>query len=59
MGGEGGLSRFRAVAPGFPRSMPLAYVWPDGLDSWRQIQLLKNKPVFNLINSTQLQFILG
>lgn len=47
------------VAPGFPYSMPTAYVWPDGLDSWQPIQLLKNMAVLNLINLTQLQFILG
>lgn len=48
-----------AVAPGSSRSVPAAYVWPDGLDAWRQIQLLKNMVVLNLINSTQFQFILG
>lgn len=50
---------FLAVASGFPYPRPNAYAWPDGLDSWRQIQLLKNMVVLNLINLTQRQFILG
>lgn len=59
MGAKEGQLLFLAVASGLPRPMPNTYVWTDGLDSWRQIQLLKNTVVLNLISSTQLQFILG
>lgn len=59
MGLKVGLFLFRAVASGFPCPMPNTYVGADGLDSWRPIQLLKNLLGLNLINLTQLQFILG
>jgi len=59
MGAKEGLFLFLAVASGFPYPRPNAYVWPDGLDSWWRIQLLKNMVVLNLINLTQRQFILG
>ena len=58
MGAKEGLFLFLAVASGFPHPRPNAYC-PDGLDSWRRIQLLKNMVVLNLINLTQRQFILG
>lgn len=58
-GSGGGPPCSLTATPGPPCSVPAAYVWPDGLDTWRQPQLLKNMAVLNLINSTQRQLLRG
>lgn len=49
-----GAFLFLTVAPGSPRSVPTAYVWPDGLDAWRQIHL--SRTWLCLTSSTRLSF---